>query len=273
MPKVKVGDINIYYEMHGEGDPLVLIPGLASSSSEFIRIIPALSQSYRVVAVDNRGAGQSDKPDIPYTLDMMADDLAGLVDEIGIKAAHIFGVSMGGMIVQHFALGYPEKVISLILGCTTPGGPHSIGFEEAQNTVDPERHETLTVEESARALLSNLFTKKFIDNNPELVEEWVALYLKNPPDPVGRIRQFQAVFSHDTYESLPYIKAPTLVITGDEDKMIPPGNSTVLASKIPNSKFVILEGVGHGFCTEVLEDTTRTILDFLEQNKQHTSNV
>ena len=269
MPKVKVGDINIYYEMHGEGEPLVLIPGMAVSTSQFMRIIPALSQNYQVVAVDNRGAGQSGKPDTPYTFGMMANDLAGLLDESGIKAAHIFGVSMGGMIVQHFALGYPEKVISLILGCTTPGGPHSIGFEEAQNTVNPERHKALTVEESARALLSNLLTKKFIDNNPELVEELVALYLKNPPDPVGRVRQFQAGFSHDTYESLPDIKAPTLVITGDEDKLIPPENSTILASRIPNSKLVILEGVGHGFYMEALENTAGTILDFLDQNKQH----
>ena len=126
MPTVKVNDINIYYETHGEGEALVLIMGYGGNSSGWFRQIPGLSQEYGVVAFDNRGTGQSDKPDIPYTMEMMAGDIAGLLEAIGIGAAHIYGVSMGGMLAQEFALRYPGMVISLILGCTTCGGSHSI---------------------------------------------------------------------------------------------------------------------------------------------------
>jgi pimeloyl-ACP methyl ester carboxylesterase len=126
MPTAKVGDINIYYEIHGKGEPLVLIYGYVGHSGLWFRQIPTLSKKYRVIAFDNRGIGQSDKPDIPYTMAMMAADIAGLLDIIGIDAAHVFGISMGGMIAQHFALNYPQRVISLILGCTYCGGLHSI---------------------------------------------------------------------------------------------------------------------------------------------------
>jgi len=120
MPTAKVDDISVYYETLGEGEALLLIMGYGSYSGHWFRLIPSLSNDYRVVAFDNRGTGQSDKPDIPYTIEMMAGDATGLLEAIGIDAAHVFGVSMGGMIAQEFALRYPGKVISLILGCT-PG--------------------------------------------------------------------------------------------------------------------------------------------------------
>jgi 3-oxoadipate enol-lactonase len=131
MPTKKVGDINIYYEIHGKGEPLVLIMGYGLSSAAWSPVLPALAQKYKVITFDNRGAGKSDKPDGPYTMDMMAGDLAGLLDAIRIKAAHIFGISMGGMIAQHFALRYPERVRSLILGCTTCGGSHGVAPDAA----------------------------------------------------------------------------------------------------------------------------------------------
>ena len=126
MPIVKVGDINMYYEVRGQGKPLVLIMGLGLSCASWYPVIPGLSQKYQVVIFDNRGAGKSDKPDIPYTMEMMTDDLAGLLNEIGISASHIFGVSMGGMVAQHFFLKYPKRVTGLILGCTGCGGPHYV---------------------------------------------------------------------------------------------------------------------------------------------------
>ena len=149
MPAVKVGDINIYYEIHGEGEALVLIMGYGGSSAGWFHQIPGLSREYRVVAFDNRGTGQSDKPDIPYTMEMMAGDIAGLLDSISIDAAHVYGVSMGGAIAQHFALGYPEKAISLILGCAMCGGAHSITPDaEAMNLLfDMERMQQMPPEE------------------------------------------------------------------------------------------------------------------------------
>ncbi|MEE8413759.1 MAG: alpha/beta hydrolase [Dehalococcoidales bacterium] len=271
--KVKVGDIDIYYEIHGKGEPLVLIPGLGGNISNFARIIPTLAENYRVIAMDNRGAGQTDKPDIPYTMEMMAEDVAGLLNFVRAEKAHIFGISMGGMIAQHFALEYPQRVTSLILGSTTPGGPNSVGFEETVNTVNPEQRKNLSPEEDARAIMSMVYTKKFINNNPELIEELVAQRVQNPPDPVGRERQFQAASAHDTFERLPEIEAPTLVIAGDEDTVVSPENSQILTSRIPNSKLEILKGVGHGFVTEASEDTSRIVLKFLTEINQETSPV
>jgi 3-oxoadipate enol-lactonase len=267
MPKVKVGDINVYYEVHGEGELLVLIMGLGGNTTRWFHILPVLSQEYRVIAFDNRGAGQSDKPDIPYTMEMMADDIAGLLDTINIDSAHIFGISLGGMIAQHFALRHPQRVTSLILGCTRCGGQHSIMDDQGSgNVLDPQRLWTMTPEERARDMLPALWSQEFIDNNPEIVEEHIALSIENPIDPTGYIRQLQAANSHDTYDRLPEIKVPTMVIAGDADLLIPAGNSVILASRIPGAELVILPKMGHGFYTEARDETSRIIMDFMKRN-------
>jgi 3-oxoadipate enol-lactonase len=161
MSTAKVGDINIYYEIHGKGEPLVLIYGYAADSGLWFRQIPILSKKYRIIAFDNRGVGRSDKPDIPYTMAMMAGDIAGLLDTIGIDTAHIFGISMGGMIAQHFALNYPQRVISLILGCTTCGGVHSIQPkpESMAALFDFERMKKMTPEEFVRQIIPFCFSQ------------------------------------------------------------------------------------------------------------------
>ena len=114
MPTVRVGDINMYYEIHGKGEPLLLIMGLGSDLTSWIFQIPEFSKKYRVIAFDNRGVGRSDAPDVPYSTAMMADDTTGLLDALGIERAHILGLSMGGFIAQELALKYPQRVKSLI---------------------------------------------------------------------------------------------------------------------------------------------------------------
>src|SRR5579884_503569 len=121
MPTARVNDIMIYYEIHGEGEPVLLIAGLNSDHTFYQRagIISRLAERYQVIAFDNRGVGQTDKPDIPYSIDMMADDTAGLLQAIGITHAHILGVSMGGRIAVSLTLRHPSLVKSLILVSTT----------------------------------------------------------------------------------------------------------------------------------------------------------
>ncbi len=131
MPIAKVGDINLYYEVHGKGEPLVLVIGYTSDGSQWGHIMDKLAEVYRVIVLDNRGAGRSDKPKIPYTAEMMAGDIAGLLDVLGIGAASVFGFSMGGMIAQEFALNYPGRLINLILGGTTCGGSKGVNDPEA----------------------------------------------------------------------------------------------------------------------------------------------
>jgi len=267
MPTVKVGDINIYYEIHGEGEALVLIQGFGGSSGQWYREIPGLSREYRVVAFDNRGTGRSDKPDIPYTMEMMAQDIAGLLEAIGIDAAHIYGASMGGMIAQEFALRYPERVISLVLGCTLCGGTHAIMPDGEVMTVlfDMERMKRLTPEEGARELLPFLCSQEFIDNNPDIVEQWIAKAVEYVTPLHGYQRQAEAMMFHDTYDRLPQIKAPTLVISGTADRLVPFENSRVLASRIPSAELVFLENVGHGFFGAE-EELNKAVLDFLRRH-------
>jgi 3-oxoadipate enol-lactonase len=270
MPIVKVGDINIYYEIHGKGEPLVLIYGYVGHSRLWFRQIPVLSKQYRVVAFDNRGVGRSDKPDIPYTMAMMAGDIAGLLDIIGIDSAHIFGISMGGMITQHFALNYPQRVISLILGCTACGGIHMIQPEPESMAAlfDFERLKKMTPEEVTRQAMPFCYSQEFIERNPDIIEERVAKQLEYPTPGHGATRQAGAIMGHDTYELLPRIKSPTLVIAGDNDRLIPVENSRILASRIPGAELAIIKGAGHEFFIEDAEEVNKIILAFLGRHKK-----
>jgi len=269
MPTAKVSDVNIYYESHGDGEPILLIQGYGQYSGHWATMIPALSPEYRVIVFDNRGTGRSDKPDIPYTMKTMADDAKGVLDAVGIGAAHVFGVSMGGMIAQEFAINYPDRLISLILGCTQCGGTKTVlPTPEALAFLLSAEMLKLPVEDRARETTIWLWTQKFIDKNPEAVELYVEITSKYPTPPHGFARQAQAIMTHDTYERLSQITAPTLVIVGDADKIIPAENSRILASRIPNAELVVLENAGHGFFVEVEAESNRAILDFLRRHSK-----
>ncbi|MEE8469778.1 MAG: alpha/beta hydrolase [Dehalococcoidia bacterium] len=270
MPTVKIGDINMYYEIHGDGEPLVLIMGYGASSRWGIRHISALSQEYSVVLFDNRGTGQSDKPDIPYTMEMMAGDVAGLLEAVGIDAAHVYGISMGGMIALELALRHPEKVISLILGSTIPGGPNTIMPDQEGVTIlfDMERKERLTPEEQAREELPFLCSQQFIDTNPELMDELISNMLEFiTPLHVYR-RQGEAIREFNAYDRLHQIKAPTLIMAGTGDRLVPVDNAHILASRIPNNELVLFEGAQHVYSWEVEHDANKAVLDFLGQHRR-----
>jgi 3-oxoadipate enol-lactonase len=269
MPTAKVGDINIYYESQGEGEALLLIMGYGLYSGHWASLIPPLSREYRVIYFDNRGTGRSDKPDIPYTIKMMADDAKGLLDAIGIDSAHVFGISMGGMIAQELAVNYPDKVKSLILGCTFTGGAKAIlPTPEALAFLTNPEMAKLPVEEQARVMVPWLWTQEFIDRNPEAVEMYVAITSKCPTPPHGYACQAQAIAFHDTYERLPQITAPTLVIVGSADRIIPAENSGILASRIANAELVVLENAGHGFFIDAEAEAASRILDFLRRHSR-----
>jgi pimeloyl-ACP methyl ester carboxylesterase len=118
MPHITANGVNLYYEEHGDGEPLILIMGFTVSAVGWYWNVPAFARDFRTIVFDNRGVGRSDKPDAPYSMQMFADDTAGVLDGLGIEQAHVFGISMGGMIAQEFALRYPDRVKTLILGCT-----------------------------------------------------------------------------------------------------------------------------------------------------------
>ncbi|MEE8398272.1 MAG: alpha/beta fold hydrolase [Desulfobacterales bacterium] len=265
MPRVQIGDIGIHYEIHGEGEPILLIAGFTNSAGGWFMQLPALSKEYRVIAFDNRGTGQSDKLDIPYTMDEMADDAVGLLDALGIDAAHICGVSMGGRIAQCIAIRHPQKVISLVLACTGCGGPHDIaGDAEALKSLAPPRQaQQRAPDEEEPGPWSNMMSHQFVENNPDIMAQIMAVSLESPAPPSTFKNHGRASRSHDSYDRLPEIKTPTLIMSGDADVIVPVENSRLLADKIPNSELVVFEGMGHCFKWEAAEAFNRTTLDFL----------
>jgi 3-oxoadipate enol-lactonase len=269
MPKVKVGDINMYYEIHGEGEPLVFMNGLGVSMALLFKHIPIFSREYSVIGFDKRGSGRSDAPDIPYSMEMMADDLAGLLDAIGINAAHINGISMGGMIAQHFSLRHPEKVKSLTLACTNFNGSHALVPDPTTTQERTQLQSTTDKEERNRQQLALMVSQDFIDNNPEFIRQYLAKMAEYPPPFHGFTRQSQAIAAHDTYERLPEIKAPTLVIHGEDDRIFPVAISRTLASRIPGAELAIIKNMGHLYY-EAWDEVTSLMLDFL---RRHSTNI
>jgi len=263
MPTVKVNDISMYYEVYGEGEPLVLINGAGSSIEMLYRLIPIYSHDYRLVLFDNRGVGQTDNPDEPYTTQLMADDLAGLLDAIGIDSAHVHGTSMGGMIAQEFALRYPDTVSSLILAVTHCGGPHSI----VPQSDDMAQMYKLPPKAAAEAMLRLCITEDFISERPDFFQRLLAFTIEHPFVQSSLQKHAQAVARHNTYDRLPGITAPTLILAGDADRIriVPVDNSKILETRIPNAELVIFKNAGH-MLVEVGDEPHRVAMDFLKRH-------
>jgi len=266
VPTVKTAGISLYYEVHGKGEPLLLIMGYGSNSGHWFVILPGLASRFNVIIFDKRGTGRSDKPDIPYTAEMLTGDIIGLLDAIGIGATNVFGVSMGGMLAQELALRYPERVKKLVLGCTSCGGPHAIKSspEATAFLFDPERAK-LSDEERAYSTVPWLWNEDFIARHPEAVDRYVKVTTQYPTPTHGYMSQANFILLHDTYDRLPQINAPTLVIAGARDRLISPENSRILASRIPGAELVILENAGHGFISDTAEESSAKIISFLER--------
>jgi pimeloyl-ACP methyl ester carboxylesterase len=265
MPETKVADISIYYETCGEGDSLVLIMGLGGGSSLWWRQVAFFSPEYQVVTFDSRGVGRSEKPDAPYSMGMLVDDAAGLMEKLGIASAHVYGVSMGGMVAQELALRYPKLVSSLILGATTCGGTHAEMTD--QETVQKLFSiMTLSPAEVVRVSTSVTFSAGFIESHRDKVKEWLIKGAESPPSPTGFKRQAEAVAGFETYDRLPQIRVPTLIVAGTADQLIPVENSRLLASRIPGAELVLFEGAGHGYLWEAEEEANRVVFDFLRRH-------
>jgi 3-oxoadipate enol-lactonase len=262
MPKIKVQEIDLYYEVHGEGDPLMMIRGLGSNADHWYAQVPAFSKKFRVIIFDNRGVGRSDKPDIPYTIQMMAQDTVGLMNGLNIPRAHILGISMGGMIAQEIAIRYPEKVHGLVLGCTHCGGKHVVPADEGIGRLFGEYILTGS-EEAAGKTLKALFAEKTLREHPEIPGRYQDVSKRFPSSQKFLIRQLEAVQGHDSWEDLVKIKAPTLVLTGSEDVLVPPQNSRILAERIPQARLEVIKDGGHQFLVERADAFNQRVVNFL----------
>jgi pimeloyl-ACP methyl ester carboxylesterase len=259
MPKVRVNDIRIYYEVHGEGFPLIMIMGLGGNIDWWDpQMIQELSKKFRTVMFDNRGAGRTDVSDRRYTIRLFADDTAGLMDVLGISRAHVLGFSMGGMIAQELVLNHSKKVEDLILCSTNCGGAKSVPPPEDVMGMLMADRSAVSQEEIARMTIPILITEDFIKKNTEFVELIVQQILKAPISNEAFMQQLNALMEFDTYDRLPQIRKPTLILHGKKDILVPPRNGSILAETIPNAKLVYLKKSAHALVEE-----TREVISFL----------
>jgi 3-oxoadipate enol-lactonase len=259
MPFADNQGTRIYWDEQGTGAPVLLIMGLGYPSAMWHRMRPALSASYRTIALDNRGAGQSDVPPGPYSIALMASDAAGVLDAAGVPSANVFGVSMGGMIAQEFALQYPGRVQSLILGCTAAGGPTAKRAEPA--AIEMLKARTwMSREQAAEAAVPFIYDT---GTPRHLIDEDIAQRDPWPTSPAGYLAQLQAIVAWESFSRLPQITAPTLVIHGRADRLVPPGNGELIAARIPGAQLVLIERASHLFSTDQPEAAEKAVFEFL----------
>ncbi len=233
MPTVRVNDIDLYYEVHGEGEPLLLIAGLGSGVSLFARSIPIFSRGRKVIAFDNRGVGRTDKPDVPYTIEMMADDAAGLLRGLGVRRADVLGASMGGRIAMDLAIRYPDMVRGLILVSTS-----------ARVTRESR---------SSFGLRFGKLTKMITGSGA---------FGSSPQPYYAFMRQLVASSAYDCSDRLGGISAPTLIMRGDRDSLAPEDLVEEVHSGIRGSRLLEFKG-GHVFFLLENKKFTGAVEEFL----------
>ena len=258
--------LKLRYEVRGEGEPVALIMGFSGSArgwgEPFLKLMEA---RFRLFVIDNRGTGESDKPDTEFTLGDMAADVAAVLDHAKIPRAHIFGISMGGMIAQEFVLAYPGRTRGLVLGCTNCGASHSIAADPAAiaNLMPVPAMDPL---EQARRAFSVACGKRFLNSaaGQATLAQAIVEMGNYPMTPMHTfMRQGQAIGGFDSFARLGQIKSPTLIIQGDDDGIVPYPNAEVLHGAITGSKKHTLKAAGHTFFWEVPEETARVAGDFL----------
>jgi Predicted hydrolases or acyltransferases (alpha/beta hydrolase superfamily) len=262
MPHVRVNDLQLFYVEQGRGEAVVFIPGLGGDHHLWHRQLPAFAQHFRTIALDPRGAGQSDKPDLPYTIEEMADDVAGLLEALGIERAHVVGASMGGFIAQMFALRHPHRLGRLILCCTSFGGPNVVPMPPESLTVFTQR--TGDPATDLRRLWAVSVTERFLREHPEVLEEYVAWRVAHPQPLYAYQRQLAAALAFNVESRVHEIQAPVLIAHGMEDRVVPVENARRLHARIPGSRLVLFPEAGHLFFIERAEEFNRVAIAFLK---------
>jgi 3-oxoadipate enol-lactonase len=250
--------MRIAWDERGSGAPLLLIQGLGYARWSWEPVVPGLAERYRVLFFDNRGIGESDKPEGPYTAREMADDALQVLDEAGVQRVHVLGASLGGMIAQELATAAPERVDRLVLCCTTPGGADAVPMPEV----------TVRLFAQAAELEPLVALRRFVENAlgdepaPALVENLFARRVANPPDPAGWQAQAAAGAAFAGVDG--EIAAPTLVLHGTADNVIDHRNASLLADRIPGARVELLPGAGHLFFWEQPDAFVRIVTEFLQ---------
>jgi 3-oxoadipate enol-lactonase len=246
--------VRLYHELHGRDDalPMILLEGMGGDIPGWRRNIRTLARELRVIAYDFRGNGNSDEPPGPCTMATFVDDTLALLDSLGIERVHVYGQSFGGMVAQELSLTRPDRVRTLILGCTHVGRPKMIRTANAKVPKgEPWR---------------SMYSPGFPDRHPEHVAEDLRIGGAQPKHPEGGRRQWEAMQGFDSFDRLPSLRTPTLVLHGTEDQAISAENARLLAARIPGAELVLLDGAGHLYHSEQPQAADAEVLDFVRRH-------
>jgi pimeloyl-ACP methyl ester carboxylesterase len=262
MPVALNQTVSLYWESMAEGAPVLCVMGLGMNATGWWRTVPVLAAAgLRVLTFDNRGVGRSDRPPGPYTTAQMADDAVAVLDAAGVERAHVYGLSLGGMIAQEIALRHPDRITRLVLGATHPGGDRAI---TAGGRIIEffHRRGQMPAEEAVWASVPYNYAARTRAEHGDRISQDIRQRLRFPVEPEYYAAQLAASLGHDAYERLPLILAPTLIVHGEEDVMVPPANGRLLATLIPAARLIELRGAAHLYPTDE-PDADREVAAFL----------
>jgi 3-oxoadipate enol-lactonase len=265
MPTIQANGQTLYYEVHGEGEPLLLVMGLAADTMAWAMQVPALSAHYRTIIFDNRDVGQSSMAAAPYEITDLAQDTLSLADALELESFHLVGASMGGAIAQEVALAAPDRVRTLTLAMTWPrGGAWAAKLSELWSA----RVEHMSREERVDELMLLTLSEDFFENADGVA--WLRDVMLQNPHPQSAdafARQLDASSRHDTRERLGRLALPTHVIGAEHDILVPVWKSRELAELIPGAQLSVIDAGPHGANLENAEEFNRLVLDFLDQSR------
>jgi pimeloyl-ACP methyl ester carboxylesterase len=253
----------MYHDIHGSGDALVLIPGFASGAWSWSWQIDEFTKTFRVITFDPRGISRSSIGDgESVTIPSIAADIVSLLDKLEIEKAHILGISFGGFVALDLALRFPERVNRLVLASTSFGGPHHVA-PSMEVLAAFASTDGLNTADRIRKYLTVAFAPEFVETHSEIVDRFCNLRETNHVPREIYMQQLQSALSFDVEDRVSQIKAETLVITGDNDVVVPTENSRNLAAAIPHSTLKLIKGSGHMAFVERAPEFNRIVLDFL----------
>jgi pimeloyl-ACP methyl ester carboxylesterase len=245
----------IAYQVQGQGAPLLLLAGQANNHHWWDVVRDDFHRTHRTITFDYRGTGQSDKPDRPYSTEGFAEDAIAVLDHLEIGRADVYGTSMGGRVAQWLAARHPGRVRNLVLGCTTPGGPHSVERDASVRTALAHADAARTRE----ILLDLMYTPSWLETH-----HGPYTTLGDPDMPTyAKRRHLVASHRHNAWDVLPSITAPTLVVHGADDTFNPAANAPLLAGRIPNARSHMIERARHAYFEEFRDVASPLVLDFV----------
>ena len=265
MPTIQANGIDLHYSAAGRGAPVVLLAGYAGDHLSWGLQFPAFRARHHVIAIDNRGTGRSEAPDVPYTTTLMATDVVALLDHLGVEAAHVVGLSLGGMIAQEVALAHPARVLSLQLHSTA--GRSDPYLRVLLNTWRLVRAQ-LGREMVQQSMALWLFGRRSFAERSALIDMLMrqATAYSYAPSEVGFARQGEAVTTHDALDRLAAVTCPTLITAGEDDALLPPRFARELAEQIRHAELHIVREAGHMWCWEKPEEFNALALDFIAKH-------